>query len=230
MRPRAVGCGVAALLLACLFVPAPAADQPETKSALETDPKGWEDLLPGKDLKGWKRVPIPPGSELNKKNPWSVDAETKTLVCDGVGVHEMLLYDKELADFIFHVEWRFKKLDDDKAKYNSGVYARNSADGKIWHQAQVGNRNVGFLFGDTLPLKDGKPQRVRIDDKAAQRGKGPGEWNVYEITCKGGTMTLWINGAVTTTWKDCMVPKGHLGMEAEGFHIEFRNLKYRMLN
>ena len=30
------------------------------KSALERDPKGWIDLLPGKDLRGWKRVPIAP--------------------------------------------------------------------------------------------------------------------------------------------------------------------------
>src|SRR5262249_46453595 len=155
------------------------------------------DLLPGKDLQGWKRVPIPPGGKLNAKNPWSADEPNKVLVCDGVGVHEMLLYDKELADGAFHVEWRFKPVEN-KEGYNSGVYARNSADGKIWHQAQVGNRNVGFLFGDTLV--DGQLKRVRVDDKKPQRGKGPGEWNVYEITCKGKAMSLWVNGAVTTAW------------------------------
>ncbi len=38
-------------------------------SALDQDPKGWVDLLSGKDLRGWKRVPIPPDKTLNAKNP-----------------------------------------------------------------------------------------------------------------------------------------------------------------
>lgn len=199
----------------------------ETKSALETDPKGWVDILPSPDLKGWKRVPVPVGSKLSARNPWSV--ESTTLVCDGIGLHEMLLYDREMRDGIFHVEWRFhkleKKADEKPAKYNSGIYVRNSPDGKIWHQAQVGNKNVGFLFGDTLV--DGVVKRVRIDGKVPQRGNEAGAWNIYEITCKGSEITLWINGAVTTHWTDCQVPAGHLGLEAEGYKIDFKNLKFK---
>ena len=219
---------VAAGLLAGVLSAAakPGAGQGGTKSALEADPAGWVDILPGKDLQGWKRVPIPPGGKLSAKNPWTVEEATKTVICDGVGVHEMLLYDKELANFIFHVEWRFKKLDNGKG-YNSGVYARNSADGKIWHQAQVGSRNVGFLFGDTLV--DGQIKRVRIGGTSPQRGNEAGEWNVYEITCQGPTMTLWINGHVTAEWKECQVPKGHVGLEAEGYYNEFKNLKLKEL-
>src|SRR5204862_2042047 len=101
-------------------------DTKETRSALATDPKGWTDLL-ADGLKHWKRVPIPPGSKLSARDPWSLDPATKTLRCDGVGLHEMLLYDREFADGILHVEWRVKKIDDKKG-YNSGVYVRNSAD------------------------------------------------------------------------------------------------------
>ncbi len=217
----------AALLPLGGLLSAPAADVVETKSALETDAKGWTDLTPGKDLSGWKRVSIPPGSKLKEKNPWSVDAERKVLVCDGVGVHEMLLYDKELTDGVFHVEWSFKKLDDANARYNSGVYARNSADGAVWHQAQVG-ANVGQIFGDTLV--DGQKKRINVKDaKVPNRARGPGDWNVYEITAKGKTVTLWINGAVTATWDACEVPKGYVGVEAEGFVIEFKNIKFKEL-
>ena len=136
----------------------------------------------------------------------------------------MLLYNEEFGDGIFHVEWRFKKIPGKKG-YNSGVYVRTSADGTIWHQAQVGNKDVGYIFGDTLV--DGKIKRVRIDDKKPQRGKEAGEWNTYEVTCKGKQMTLWINGAVTATWNDCQVPKGHVGLEAEYWYIDFRNVKYK---
>ena len=64
----------------------------------------WIALLPGPDLKGWKRVPIPPDKKLGAKNPWKVDVGRKTLVCDGVGVKEMLFYDRVWKDGVFHVE------------------------------------------------------------------------------------------------------------------------------
>jgi hypothetical protein len=213
------------VLTAALCALASAEQPADSKSALEKDPAGWIDLLKDKDLKEWKRVPIF-GKKLGDKNPWKLDADGKTLHCDGVGVHEMLLYDKELADFIFHVEWRFAKVEG-KTGYNSGVYVRNSADGKVWHQAQVGSKNVGFLFGDTLV--DGKLKREKIAAKGEQRGKEAGEWNVYEIACKGKNVTLWINGAVTCEWGSCEVPRGHVGMEAEGYVIEFKNVKVRKL-
>src|SRR5271169_6444031 len=131
---------VLVLVLAC-----GSAEARDQKSALETDLKGWVQLL-DKDLKDWRRVSIPPKSKLKDKSPWSVAEDGKTLICDGVGYHEMLLFQRDIADGIFHVEWRFKVVD--KKGYNSGVYVRNSADGAIWHQAQVGN-SVGFLFGST---------------------------------------------------------------------------------
>ena len=54
--------------------------------------------------------------------------------------------------------------------------------------------------------------------------KPAGEWNTFEITCKGKDMALWVNGAVTCEWHDCEAyPKGYVGLEAEGFRIEFRN-------
>lgn len=220
---------LAAVLACCSAAPIRAGEQKETKSTLESDPKGWIDLLDDVDLKNWKRVPIPPGGKLNKKNAWRLDADKKTLLCDGVGVHEMLLYDKELADGIFHVEWRFDKVESKKGGYNSGVYVRNSADGGIWHQAQVGSKNVGHLFGQTLDA-DGKKASIPGNKlPGMQRGKEAGEWNTYEITCQGKNITLWINGAVTAEWKTCDVPRGYIGLEAEGWVIAFKNVKWKEL-
>jgi hypothetical protein len=213
------------LVLAAALLPVSAGEVKETKSALEADPSGWMDLLAAKNLTEWKRVPIPPGSKLNEKNPWVLN---DVLLCKGKGAgHEMLLYNKEFGDGIFHVEWRFTRVEGGK-KYNSGVYVRNSADGEIWHQAQVGSKNVGYLFGDTLV--DGKLKRFNVRNKEVpQRGKEAGEWNTYEITCRGKTMTLWINGAVTAEWKECEAPRGYVGLEAEGWDIEFKNVKFKEL-
>jgi hypothetical protein len=214
------------LLTGAVSVPVLAGEAKEGKSALEADPAGWVDLLAAKDLKGWKRVPIPPGSQLRERSPWRLDAAGGRLVCDGVGVHEMLLFDRELGDGILHVEWRFEKVEGKKG-YNSGVYVRNSADGRIWHQAQVGSKNVGYLFG--LTRVEGEEKRFRIAQKGPQRGREAGEWNTFEITCRGPNITLWVNGAVTAEWADCRVPRGYVGLEAEGFLIEFKNVKYKEL-
>lgn len=49
------------------------------------------------------------------------------------------------------------------------------------------------------------------------------------ITAQGATLLSWVNGAAVSEYKYCSVGKGHLGLEAEGFRIEFRNLKVKPL-
>ena len=43
-------------------------------------------------------------------------------------------------------------------------------------------------------------------------------------------MILWVNGAVANQWHDCPVPRGYLGVEAEGYRIEFRQVKLKPLD
>ena len=50
-----------------------------------------------------------------------------------------------------------------------------------------------------------------------------------EVTAKGKTLTLWVNGAVTCQFENCGMPKGHVGLEGEGYRVEFRNLKVKEL-
>jgi hypothetical protein len=199
-----------------------------TKSALERDFKGWVNLFPGKDLEGWKRVPLAPDTKLNEKNAWKVEGEL--LLCDGVGVKEMLLYEKEFGDGIFHVEWRFRKVER-KPDYNSGVYVRSKADGREWLQVQVVHQEKPPLLGDIFAdkLVNGKIERVIIRGKGPERANPPGEWNTYEVTAKGKTVSVWINGATTGTWDACPWETGHVGLQAEFFFIEFRNLKFKPL-
>ncbi len=206
-----------------------AAAPDDSRGALDRDPQGWTDLLAdaGPDLKGWSRGPIPPGGKLDEPSQWSLDTRAGTLVCQGNGGHDWLRWDKEMGDLIFHVEWRFTPVPD-KPRYNSGVFVRNSADAKVWHQAQTGGGTGGFLFGDTLVGGDLK--RVNLSKQVTDKRVRPaGEWNTYEITCKGKDITLWVNGGVTCEWHDCEVPRGYVGLEAEGYRIEFRNVKVKPL-
>jgi hypothetical protein len=205
-------------------------DEAETPSALERDPTGWTDLLAaaGPKLEGWTRGPIPPTGKLNPRSQWTLDTATGHLVCEGNGGHEWLRWDKELGDGIFHVEWRFTPIAG-KPRYNSGIYARNSADARIWHQAQTGDGSGGYIFGDTEV--DGQVKRINLSkQQTASRVKHAGEWNVFEIACKGKEMTLWVNGAITNRWEECQVPRGYVGLEAEGYRIEFRNVKLKPMD
>ena len=206
-----------------------AAQEPGSKSALETDSSGWVDLFPDKEFKGWKRVPIDP---LASKTVWKHSADGKTLLCDGTGgVKEVLINDEERGDGIFHVEWRWGKEQDAKPNYNGGIYLRSSADGKVWIQAQVARGEkpprVGDMIG-MLPV-DGTPKRIDLIQKGESREAAVGEWNTYEITCKGKTISLWVNGGVTSVWEDFPIATGRLGLQAEFAAYEFRSLKFKPL-
>ena len=217
-----------ALLLGCS---GPAATQDGAKSALETEPAGWVDLFPAKDFKGWKRVPIDP--ELSPKTVWKHSADGKTLLCDGTGgVKEVLIQEEERGDGIFHVEWRWGKDQGEKPVYNGGIYMRSAADGKTWIQAQVARGDKPPVVGDMIGMlmDNGKPKRTDLAQKGPSREAPLGEWNTYEITCKGKTVSLWVNGAVTCVWEDFPIARGRLGLQAEFAAYEFRSVKYKPLN
>jgi len=56
------------------------------------------------------------------------------------------------------------------------------------------------------------------------RIKPAGEWNTFELRAVGREISLWVNGAVTSVFKECDVPRGHVGLEAEGYRVEYRNV------
>jgi hypothetical protein len=226
---NAVAVAVAMALIPLVWCPLVHAQS----GAAETAGQGWIDLFPGKDLAGWKRAPILPDTKLAAKNPWSVDKDKKILLCDGIGIKEMLLHDKPFADGVFHVEWRFHPVkpakDMEMPLYNSGIYVRTDLKGTYWHQAQVAHNVkppfMGDLFGKTRRGPDIADFLVKGD--GPKHIKGSGHWNTYDIACAGKTISVRVNGQEACVMKDCEVPTGYLGMQAEFFVIEFRELKFQ---
>jgi len=164
---------------------------------------------------------------LDPMSQWSVDTANRVLLCEGNRGHEWLRYDKELSNAIFHVEFRFTKIDGGKG-YNSGVMLRNNADGTVYFQAQAGEEGTGWLFGSTMV--DGKAQRFNMRSVMKEnRVKPAGEWNVYEMRAEGPKMTIWVNGGITSEKADLDVLKGFAGLEAEGYRVEFRNIMLKEL-
>lgn len=189
--------------------------------------RGWIDILPDEGFTKWTRVAIPPDKPLNPDSQWKVDRASRTLICEGNRGHEWLRYNREFGDAIFHVEWCFTKGEGLKG-YNSGVFVRNDADGRVWLQAQVGAGNDGFLFGQTL--LDGKLTAMKLEPKPkVNHIKPAGDWNTYDVRCLGPQVTLLVNGEESSEFAIPEVLKGYVGLEAEGFRIEFRNIKVKPL-
>ena len=200
-------------------------DQPPQKADfLGSDPSGWINMMP-KSFKHWTRMPVPPGKPLDPVSQWKLDKERGTIICEGNHGHEWLRYNHEYANFLLHVEWRFAPKEGAKG-YNSGVFVRNDLTGRVWHQAQVGTH--AYIFGQTLI--DGKLTRTtKTPDPAVDPLHPVGEWNTYEIRCDGPKITLWVNGDLTAEFATPEVLKGYWGLEAEGYWIEFRNIKLKEL-
>lgn len=194
----------------------------QTPSALESSPGGWKNIMPGPALEGWTRLPFMTPGPVSPIQQWKVDQASKTLICEGTGGHDWLRYDKEIGDAVFHVEFRYTKIENGKG-YNSGVMLRNSADGAVYIQAQAGEQGTGYLFGNTLV--DGKVQRWNLRGQLKDdRVKPAGEWNVFEVRAEGPKVTAWANGAVISESPAIGTLRGFAGLEGEGYRIEFRNI------
>jgi len=199
----------------------------QTPGALESEPSGWKDILPNAAFDGWTRLPFLTTNAMDPVSQWKVDTANRVLLCEGNRGHEWLRYDRELTDAIFHAEFRFTPIAGGKG-YNSGVMIRNNADGTIWYQAQAGEEGTGYLFGAN-PV-NGKPERFNLRSEMKENRVRPaGQWNVYELRAEGPRITVWVNGGVTTELAAAAARQGYAGLEAEGYRIEFRNLKLKEL-
>jgi len=204
----------------------------QSQSSLESDRLGWTNLLADKSMKDWVRGPlagnpIVRAGSMSDPSPWKLDPSGEILTCEGKNAgHELLRYAFELKDFVVHAEFRFIPVEGE-TRYNSGVYVRTNIDGTIWHQAQA-TLPGGFLFMNTLVK--GAAQRVNLQKEMKEnRMKPAGEWNVYEIHAVGKQISLWVNGATVSEFNDCEVLSGYLGLEAEGYNVQFRNVQLKRL-
>lgn len=185
---------------------------------------GWVDLLGDGGLAGWRRVPAMTAKPIGTRDPWTYNAATGILRCEGKGIHEMLLHGTAWADGILSVEWRYV---DPTAKMNSGLYVRTQG-AESWYQAQLAPASAGVLFG-SAPGPDGKPVRMNSATRRPELVRPAGEWNRTVITCRGATASLMLNGVTTVESAPLAATAGFPGLEAEGAQIEFRRILFKPL-
>ncbi len=138
---------------------------------------------------------------------------------------------KEYSDYLLHVEWRYTEN-----PTNSGIFL-HTVGPDIWtvnhFQGQLKHGNAGDFIvngvGISATIRDTvytstdsiKPLLPKLH---ASNENPAGQWNSYDITCKGSTIELRVNGLLQNVATNCSNTKGNIGLQAEGSKIQFRNI------
>jgi len=134
------------------------------------------------------------------------------------------------ANYRLHVEWRWPGKPG-----NGGVLVHISSGPKdrAWplsFQVQTKNKSVGDLlpmagttFAEPLTSAPGAatPQKAHT---APDSEKPAGEWNTADITCRGDTIEVTVNGVVQNKVSGCSLHEGKIGFQFEGTPFELRHI------
>ncbi len=186
--------------------------------------EGFFPLFNGSDLKGWKGDP----------RFWKAEEGQIIGSSDGHDLRSntFLIYEKPFSDFILRLSVKLRNG-------NSGVQFRSEETGEFvvaGYQADVAEAvYFGMLYEERKRgFMDYWKQMTPEQQAAVHALARPGEWNDYEITCRGPSITLKLNGTVTCRIED---PDGaRSGIIALQVHagppmrVAFRNIRLKELN
>ena len=163
-------------------------------------------LFDGKTLKGWDVLTCE-----------AVVKDSAILLTAGNGLVQSK---KQYSNFVLEYEWKAIK----SKGWDSGVYFRYTdvPKGRSWPGRYQVNLRQG-MEGDLGGFPQGK-------NKIATK---EGEWNHFELTVKGSTAALKVNGKQAWKVDGIKVPKGFIALQAEipgGGQFLFRKVLIRELD
>ena len=172
--------------------------------AAEPAEAGWESLFNGKDLTGW--VPVHDVTfEVNDGN---------LRLVKGMG---WLRTEKEYQDFVLEVEWRPLV-----EHYDSGIFFRCMAEGKPWPtdgwQLNLRYDALCGLVRGYRPVVPAENEKLPVN-----------HWAKLRLEVRGKKAALDVNGE--RMWETDKIDrdKGYIGIQAENFAFDFRNLRVKRL-
>jgi hypothetical protein len=185
-------------------------------------PAGSVVLFDGHDITGWTLYTKDPVADPGSL--WSAHAGVLSLVGTPSGY---LRTAKKFSNYHLHVEWRWPF--GAAAKSNSGVFVHVHGADAIWPpgvECQLQAGNAGQLVGTNVdlpgaPVSNNKPRAPKLADASE---KPFGEWNAYEIYCRGDTIEVFVNGVQQNKVAKVSVTSGAIGLQMEGYPVEFRDI------
>jgi hypothetical protein len=183
-------------------------------------------LFDGKNLNGWTAFTKDPNFDKSKL------FYVKDDVIESPGVPMgYLRTDKQFSNYRLHVEWRW--VDNPG---NSGILIHVNGPDMLWpahYQGQLKAGDAGdfvlqgvgekITVRDTVFTSSEKVKPLIRKDKPSSE-KEPGQWNSMDVTAKGNTVIIKVNGVLQNSGKNCSLTKGAIGLQAEGAKIQFKNI------
>lgn len=223
------------------------------QAADNVPPAGYTALFNGKDLTGWRGLPLVPNAkDPTKSAPMSMPARLKAtpqeldaamergdasakehwkvvngvIVFDGKG--QNLITAKEYGNFELYVDWKIEKAGD------SGIYVRGSPQIQIWDVDVSPKFHNGERVGSGGMFNNQKNSRVasKVADKPV------GEWNTFWIKMVGEKVTVKLNGETVVDdvvlenyWErdKPIYPKGTIELQNHGNTLYFKNIYIKEL-
>ena len=208
-----------------------AADEDERRPAGAATPRpegdGWIDLLAGENAQGWENV--------------TDDKEGVFTIEDGVfhvagqdSTYYIAFMPQTFGDFEMHIE--FKVTED----ANSGVFFRSAADNPVYAGMEI---QVFDSFGDE-PDRHSLGALYDVATPMFNMALPAGEWNSFDITCKGSDVQIMCNGwlVLHVDLAKMTMPigkfdtplaelpqTGHVILQDHGHEVWYRNLVVRPL-
>ncbi len=209
--------------------PTPAATPAVLAPVTPTKPS---DLFNSKDFAGWEYVAGTPA-----------DITSVCTVKDGVIAvtgkpNGYLSTTTAYANYTLHTEWRW--TDSKPNPSTNGGILINLSSGPVqqalWptsFQVQLKVQRAGDVlnmgpakFAET-PTTAGTANSPSstLARKADASEKPLGEWNTADVTVRGDTLEISINGVTQNKLTGCVPSSGKIGFQLEGYPFELRNVK-----
>ena len=188
------------------------------------------DMFNGEDLTGWVASGRTTFTRNDREEPvWTI--QDGMIVCAGNG-YGFLTYDKELGDFIIHVEYRMCP------KCNSGLGIRSKKfDGSRGTRPSTSGYEMQIV--DDAGRKPGNHSSGSLYRYLAPQvnaTKPAGEWNTVDIECRGPKIKITMNGQVIHDVDQSQIDKikdkplrGYFCVQNHGRKIEYRKLRLKEL-
>jgi len=219
---------IAAVVVMSMLLSAQTGAQAENDKPIV--PKEKMMLWNGRDFTGWKLFTREPEHDVTKT--WSVANGVVRCVGKPAGY---MRTEKEYADYLFHVEWRWPGKGG-----NSGALVHMSGPDKVWPKSlecQLASGNAGdfWLIGEGRRYTENieTAEHAKADDRVRGRNvrklkssseKPLGQWNAYDIICKDDWVVVLVNGVLQNIATKSSITSGKICLQSEGTPVEFRNI------
>lgn len=199
----------------------------------------WQPLITSQgqsgELQGWGFFSEDAAADVD--DVWKLN-DDGVLVCSGTP-RGYIYTKRDYGDFVLRLQWRWPP---EKAG-RGGVLLRMTGEHRIWPtslEAQINAGDAGDFWGLAGYPIGGPAQRKNVIQhdqfgtltnikKTAPAEKETGDWNEYEITVRGDTVTLVINGQEVNRATGCSTTPGKICLTAEGDEIHFRKVEVKLL-